>query len=142
MNTKNSLMACFPGGTDHGALFDRLVRRYDVWFDGDEGRLIFQIKLAAIRAVAQAAPQPWLEIGVGSGRFAYALGMDVGIDPSEKLLEMARKRGVHAIRGYGEHLPLANNSFGAVFMIVTICFMDDPAPILRECHRVLRPGKI
>lgn len=124
-------------------LFDRLAHRYDAWFDGDEGRLIFQIELAAIRGAAQAASRPWLEVGVGSGRFAAALGIDVGIDPSENLLEMARGRGVHAIRGYGEHLSFPDNAFGAVFMIVTICFVDDPVPVLQECHGVLRPdGKL
>lgn len=125
------------------ALFDGLAHRYDAWFDGDEGRLIFEIELAAIRATAQVAPRPWLEVGVGSGRFAAALGINVGIDPSEKLLEIARGRGVDSIREYGEHLSFADNSFGAVFMIVTICFVDDPLPVLRECHRVLYPdGKL
>ncbi len=123
--------------------FDQLAARYDAWFEGNEGRLIFQIELAAIRAAAQAAPQPWLEVGVGSGRFAAALGINVGIDPSEKLLEIARRRGVHATRAYGEHLPFEDNAFGTVFLIVTICFVDDPLPVLQECHRVLhRDGKL
>jgi len=30
-------------------------------------------------------PGPWLEIGIGSGRFAQALGIETGIDPSIKL---------------------------------------------------------
>ena len=122
------------------ALFDRLADRYDAWFEGDEGRLIFQIELEAIRAAAQTAPRPWLEVGVGSGRFASALGIDVGIDPSEKLLEMAHARGVSTIRGRGERLPFADGSFGTVFLIVTICFVDDPMAVLQECRRVLRSG--
>lgn len=121
-------------------LFDRLAHRYDAWFEGDEGRLIFQIELEAIRAAAQTAPRPWLEVGVGSGRFASALGIDVGIDPSEKLLEMAHARGVRTIRGRGERLPFADGSFGTVFLIVTICFVDDPMAVLQECRRVLRSG--
>jgi len=35
-----------------------------------------------------------LEIGVGTGRFASPLGIEYGIDPSEKMLEIAKKRGV------------------------------------------------
>lgn len=120
-------------------LFDRLADRYDAWFEGKDGRLVFQSELAAIRAVSSDAPRPWLEVGVGSGRFAQALGIDVGIDPAERLLAMARRRGVHVVHGYGEHLPFADSSFGAVFMIVTICFVDDPVPVLQECRRVLRP---
>lgn len=123
---------------DGETLFDRLAMRYDGWFDG-EGRPIFQIELAAIRALIDDLPRPWLEIGVGSGRFASAVGIDVGIDPAGRLLEMARRRGVHGVQGYGEHLPFVDNSFGAAFMIVTICFVDDPLPVLQECHRVLHP---
>ncbi len=121
-------------------VFDQLASRYDAWFDGEEGRLIFQIELAAIQAATQTAPRPWLEVGVGSGRFAAALGIDVGVDPSENLLKMARERGVRVVRGYGEHLPFAASAVGTVFLIVTICFVDDPLPVLRECQRVLRPG--
>jgi len=111
---------------------------YDAWFAGEEGKLIFQIELAALRSIVKDLPRPWLEVGVGSGRFAQALGIDLGIDPSEKLLEMARQRGVSAIRGRGEQLPFADSSFGTAFVIVTICFVEDPEPVLRECHRVLR----
>jgi SAM-dependent methyltransferase len=118
--------------------FDELAERYDAWFAGEEGKLIFQIELAALRSTLKGLPWPWLEVGVGSGRFAQALGINLGINPSGKLLEMARQRSVSAIRGRGERLPSANGSFGTIFLIVTICFVEAPEPVLRECHRVLR----
>ena len=34
--------------------------------------------------------RPYLEIGVGSGRFAQALGIEYGVDTSPALLEIAR----------------------------------------------------
>lgn len=123
-------------------LFDRLAEQYDAWFDG-EGKLPFQIELEAFRTVLSALPRPWLEVGAGSGRFAESLGIDVGLDPSRKLLEMARQRGVPVILGRGEQLPFPDGSFGTVFLIVTICFVADPRPVLSECHRVLRDeGKL
>ncbi len=122
-----------------GTPFNRLAVRYDGWFD-NEGRPIFQSELAAIRTLTNDLPRPWLEIGVGSGRFAAALGIDVGIDPADKLLAMARRRGLRVFQGHGENLPFADSSFGSVFMIVTICFVDDPLPVLQECHRILQPS--
>ena len=123
-----------------GSPFDELAERYDAWFEEPEGRLIFQSELAALKEVAKNLPRPWLEIGVGSGRFARALGIDVGIDPSPKLLEIARRRGLEVVRGRGEEMPFADDSFGTAFLIVTICFVADPRPVLREAARVLGEG--
>ena len=120
--------------------FERLAERYDAWFDEPEGRLIFASELAALRQLSRGLPRPWLEIGVGSGRFAQALGIDVGIDPSRRLLELARARGLKVILGRGEALPFSASSFGAVFLIVTICFVQDPLPVLKEAARVLKGG--
>jgi len=119
--------------------FDELAERYDAWFD-EEGKVIFQIELAALRSASEGLPKPWLEVGVGSGRFAQALGIDVGIDPAKRLLAMARRRGVHVVQGYGERLPFATGSFRTIFLIVTLCFVADPRPVLRECYRVLDKG--
>jgi len=121
-----------------GNPFEDLAEHYDAWFEG-EGRRIFEIELAALKEVARGLPRPWLEIGVGSGRFAKALGIDLGIDPSKKLLELAKERGVRAMYGRGETLPFRDGSFGAAFLIVTLCFVEDPKAVLQECHRVLKP---
>jgi ubiquinone/menaquinone biosynthesis C-methylase UbiE len=67
------------------------------------------------------------------------LGIDLGIDPARRLLALAQGRGVNAIYGRGEALPLRDGSFGAAFLIVTLCFVEDPEAVLRECHRVLKP---
>ena len=88
-------------------------------------------------------PKPWLEVGVGSGRFAQALGIETGVDPSIKLLEMARKRGITAFLGKGEQELFDEESFGTVFLIVTLCFVDSPLGVLKEAYRILQPdGKI
>ena len=46
---------------------------------------------------------PWrglgLEIGVGTGRFAGPLGIEIGIDPSMTMLTYSIKRNVVGIRG-------------------------------------------
>ncbi|MDD5511015.1 MAG: class I SAM-dependent methyltransferase [Dehalococcoidales bacterium] len=83
---------------------------------------------------------PWLEIGVGSGRFARALGIQKGIDPSGELLKIAQSRGIDTCLSSGEKSPFRDGSFGSVFIIVTLCFVDSPRLVLKETHRILAPG--
>jgi SAM-dependent methyltransferase len=132
-----------PGSERNGfSPFDELAREYDAWFD-TEGSRIFFIEVKAFQELLPKLPKPWLEIGVGSGRFAQALGIETGIDPSTKLVKMARKRGINAYVGRGEQRLFDEESFGAVFLIVTMCFLDSPLGVLKEANRILTPdGKI
>jgi SAM-dependent methyltransferase len=119
--------------------FDNLALEYDAWFDG-EGSLIFPIEVQAFGELLPSLPKPWLEIGVGSGRFARELGIETGIDPSIKLVEMAGRRGVTAFLGRGEQVLFDEESFGTVFLIVTMCFLKSPLEVLKEASRILIPG--
>ena len=123
-------------------LFDNLATAYDNWFD-EEGKLIFAIEVRALQEVLNSLSKPWLEIGTGSGRFAQALRIKTGIDPSIKLLEIAGKRGIAVFLGRGEQLVFKVASFGTVFLIVTLCFLNSVPDVLKEIYRVLAPaGKI
>jgi len=119
--------------------FDTQASAYDAWFDG-EGKLPFAIEVRAFQAILSSLPKPWLEMGVGSGRFAQALGIKTGVDPSIKLVEMARKRGINALLGRGEQRLFDEEAFGTVFLIVTLCFVDSPLDVLKKARRILRPG--
>jgi len=116
--------------------FDSLADRYDSWYDG-KGRVAFEIELAALRPLLPELPKPWLEVGVGTGRFAQALGIPLGIDPSPALLVKARQRGIETLYGEGEELVFRAGSFGTVFLLTTWEFLSDPSKVLRECRRVL-----
>jgi SAM-dependent methyltransferase len=125
-----------------GSPFDSLASAYDAWFE-EEGKLIFAIEVSAFRKVLPLLPKPWLEVGVGSGRFAQALGIDAGIDPSVKLLDMAKRRGITVLRARGEEQVFDQEAFGTVFFIATLCFVDSPSAVFREAYRILKPeGKV
>jgi SAM-dependent methyltransferase len=128
-------------GTPNGeaALFDPLASIYDEWFETD-GKLIFATEVKAFQEILASLPKLWVEIGVGSGRFAHALGIKVGIDPSTKLLEIARKRGITTYLAKGEKQPFDTASFGTAFLIVTFCFIRSPLDVLEETRRILQPG--
>lgn len=121
------------------APFNDLALEYDRWFD-KEGRAVFLTEARALAELSAELPRPWLEIGVGSGRFAQALGVDAGVDPSIKMVDLARTRGVNAIVGRGEQRLFDEESFGAVFLIATLCFLASPRSVLRETNRILVPG--
>ena len=73
-------------GTSKIKVFDSLASDYDAWFE-EEGRLIFTSEVEALRQALPLLPKPWIEVGAGSGRFAQALGIDIGLDPSSKLFQ-------------------------------------------------------
>jgi len=102
--------------------------------------LIFASEVEALRQALPLLPKPWIEVGVGSGRFAQALGIDIGLDPSSKLLEMAKDRGISVFLGKGEEMPFQDGVFGTVFFVVTLCFVDSPRRTLGEAARLLRSG--
>jgi SAM-dependent methyltransferase len=120
-------------------VFNSLASDYDAWFE-EEGRLIFASEVEALKQVLALLPKPWIEIGTGSGCFAQALGIDIGLDPSSKLLEMARNRGMSVFLGRGEEMPFQDGVFGGVFFVVTLCFVDSPRRTLSEATRLLRNG--
>ena len=123
--------------------FDSMALEYNSWFE-DEGKSIFATEVQALQQILPLLSMPWLEIGVGSGRFAQALGISIGLDPSNELLKIAKSRGVNAFLGRGEATPFRDSIFGTAFLIVTLCFVDSPLAVFKEVDRILNNdnGKI
>ncbi len=120
--------------------FDLIADDYDRWYDTPEGKSIFVEEIDCLSLVCRGCAGRWLEVGVGTGRFASALGVAEGIDPSPAMLELAARRGVETKRGSAESLPYPDESFDGVLMVLVLCFLDDPAQAVRECRRILRPA--
>jgi SAM-dependent methyltransferase len=119
--------------------FNDLANEYDAWFDGT-AKLIFDIEVKAFQEILPSLPKPWLEIGAGSGRFSQALGIDTGIEPSINLVKLARQREITIFQGSGEQKIFEKAFFGTVFLITTLCFLESPLDVLKETHRILKPG--
>ncbi len=100
------------------------------------------------RAAVAAARGRVLEIGVGSGLNFPLYGKQVefvyGIDPSPRLLSIARRRAaasrmpVELLLGSATAIPLADNAVDTVVMTWTLCSIPDPLAALREIRRVLK----
>jgi ubiquinone/menaquinone biosynthesis C-methylase UbiE len=120
-------------------LFDPIADDYDRWYDTPEGNTIFLEELNCLRRACREYTGRWLEVGVGTGRFASALGVSEGIDPSPAMLEIAAGRGIKTLRGSVESLPYPDMSFDGLLMVLVLCFLENPEQALGECRRVLRP---
>lgn len=121
-------------------VFNRYYKRYDAWYD--KNKFAYLSEMETVKKVLPKKGKG-LEIGVGTGRFAAPLGIQYGVDPSEKMIDIARQRGVDARLGFGERLPFKNSYFNYVAIIITLCFVKNPDEVLKEARRVLKKnGKV
>jgi ubiquinone/menaquinone biosynthesis C-methylase UbiE len=92
-----------------------------------------------------------LEVGCGIGtdlvRFAKGGARVTGVDLAQTAIDLARKNfelnGVAAEElrvGNGEALPYADASFDVVYGHGVIQYTSDAPKLIREMHRVLKPG--
>jgi ubiquinone/menaquinone biosynthesis C-methylase UbiE len=121
-------------------LFDRIADIYDRWYDSPEGEAIFDAEAMCLRRLGRSFAGRWLEVGVGTGRFASNLGIIEGIDPSLGMLKIAAARGIQAYAGCAESLPFPDGSFDGVLMALSLCFITAPDRALKECFRILQPA--
>lgn len=114
--------------------------------------LTMQNKLAAAERAkfVPLASGKVLEIGIGSGLnipfYSPTIDLLCGLDPSQELWKIARKRSADApfpieyIGLSGEHIPVDSQTFDTVVTTWTLCTIPDPVKALQEMRRVLKQG--
>jgi ubiquinone/menaquinone biosynthesis C-methylase UbiE len=91
-----------------------------------------------------------LDVGCGAGtdlvRFARAGARASGVDLSAAAIELARanvaQQGLEADLREADaaHLPYPDETFDLVFALGVVQYSADPARVIEECWRVLKPG--
>ena len=136
-------------------LYNWAARSYDRIKDidpVDEAYYLAQPILDQIRNV----PTPLvLDVATGTGRLPLALlkkvdfrGHIIGLDLSAKMLEQARQQAalfahrLDLVRERAGVLPFKDRSFDLVTCLEALEFMPDPAHVIAEMVRVLRPGGV
>jgi ubiquinone/menaquinone biosynthesis C-methylase UbiE len=130
-----------------GQVFDKMARKYDRQMGFWERILFGDTRQWA----TSQAHGDVLEIAVGTGLNLPHYSADtriVGIDLSEGMLDIARKRvanlgladRIELRQGNVQALDLPDASIDTVVSTFTFCTIPDPAAAAREARRVLRPG--
>ena len=130
------------------------VRRFNRWSRTYEQSLLQKvffdrIHQAVLRLVAhRTEPSSLLDVGCGTGRLLRSAQSRwpnanlFGVDPSEGMLEIARRLtpGVTFRVGFAEALPLPDASVDVALSTISFHHWKDHAAGVREVARVLRPG--
>jgi ubiquinone/menaquinone biosynthesis C-methylase UbiE len=106
-----------------------------------------------VLALARVQGRRVLDAGCGRGRTTMASALAgaahvVGVDISGQMLEIARETvetagvadRVHLHQADLGKLPLADEAFDVVLLLEILLHLADPAAVLRELRRVLKPG--
>ncbi len=134
---------------DYNRVFDLIASVFrDRWLEYDNwyirNTITAENELRLVREVLARARREsmrgrCIDIGGGTGWFTHKLSCELAIDPAVEMLRLAQLRGVNAIVGRAEDLPLRDSSIGIELMIVTLCFLQNPLKALREAARTLYP---
>jgi SAM-dependent methyltransferase len=118
--------------------FNLHTAEYDEWFEKHPA--VFESELVAIR---DAWPEDHiirsLEIGSATGRFAKALNITEGLEPSGNMCAIAEERGVHTYQGLAEDLPYGELQFDVVLMNC-VSYLENTERAFLEAYRVLKLG--
>jgi SAM-dependent methyltransferase len=113
--------------------------------DGDFARL-YTLDAPMLARATQSGFADALDVGCGEGRFCRKLQQaglrTTGIDPTETLLEQARRLDPVGsyVPAYAEALPFPNEHFDLVVSYLSLIDIPDIATAIPEMARVLRPG--
>jgi SAM-dependent methyltransferase len=120
--------------------FDRVADTYDVTRGGMErARDLVDVMAGGLRS------GPVLEVGVGTGVVAAALGEVghpvFGVDLSEPMLRRAQERvGARVVRGDGYRLPVRDRAVPNAALVWVLQLVPDVPAFLAEAARAVAPG--
>jgi len=113
------------------------AKDFDFWFSKNKN--IFEAEFLAEKELFPG-PENAVSIGVGSGLFASRLGIAKGVEPSEDMAALARKRGIDVKIGTAENIPFEDETFTTVLLSTVLSYCDNPLKALQEAFRILRKG--
>ena len=101
--------------------------------------------IRALLGTTSAAPRV-LDVGCSRGNFLQAgakLGFRMeGVEPAANIAAAARAQGLVVHTGLLADVALPAAAFDAITLFEVIEHLREPLPLLRECHRVLKPDGI
>ncbi len=123
--------------------FDQYASQYDAWFLENRNVLYSEVKLVAhcLRDAGRV-----FSVGCGSGLFEKILGEEFGIriteglEPSEGMAEIARRRGMTVAVTTAEAAELPAGTYDTILLNGTPSYIDDLRSVFVKAYAALRPG--
>lgn len=119
------------------------AEKYDAWFLKNKNVLYSELKLVA-RCLKNAGDT--LSVGCGSGLFEmllrkeYEIIVKDGIEPSEPMAEIARKRGMDVTIGTAEEADYGENRYDTVLISGAASYVNDLQMTFNKAYNALRKG--
>lgn len=119
----------------HENPYEIYADQYESWFS--ENQYLFASEVAAIQTLMPSFKKG-IEIGVGTGLFAQALGISEGVEPSKAMRLKAVARGIQVFDASVENLPFKNAIYDFALMVTVDCFLKGLDQAYRELNRILK----
>lgn len=126
-----------------GKAFDEYAEEYDSWFLSNPNVLESEAKLVASTL---KGCNNILSVGCGSGLFEKILAQDYGIiikngiEPSDGMAKIARKRGLTVTENTAEEADYGDGEFDAILFNGSPSYISDLKSVVRKVYDSLAPG--
>jgi ubiquinone biosynthesis O-methyltransferase len=133
------------------AIFDKEANSYDSWYESKMGSYVDEIETDLALSMFKAEKGiTVLDVGCGTGNFSVKLAKMgckvVGIDVSDEMLEIARKKAeeqdldIEFFNMDVYELKFEDDRFDAAFSMAAFEFIKEPQKAVDEIFRVVKKG--
>jgi SAM-dependent methyltransferase len=103
--------------------FEIYAEEYDSWYE--KYKPVYESELLALKTFLPKNSEKLktLEIGTGTGRFAKALRISLGLEPSRSMVRFAKQRGLEVVIGVAEFLSFKRERFDLIVIVTALSFL-------------------
>ena len=128
---------------DKKTTFDKYAGEYDAWFFDNMNLLTSEVRLVA-HFLKDAGKV--FSVGCGSGLFEsilkkeYDIHIEYGLEPSDGMADIARKRGMTVEVTTAENAELGSELYDTILFNGTPSYITDLKMVFEKANKALKPG--
>ena len=128
---------------DKKTTFDKYAGEYDAWFFDNMNLLTSEVRLVA-HFLKDAGKV--FSVGCGSGLFEsilkkdYDIHIEYGLEPSDGMADIARKRGMTVDVTTAENAELGTELYDTILFNGTPSYITDLKMVFEKANKALKPG--